>query len=38
MLRFTIGLILATAGLASLGFADFQSTDDSVRIYAVDIL
>jgi len=38
MLRFTIGLILATAGLASLGFAHAQSTDDSLRIYAVDIL
>jgi hypothetical protein len=38
MLRFTIGLILATAGLASLGFAQAQSTDDSLRIYAVDIL
>jgi len=38
MLRFTIGLILATAGLGSLGFADAQSTDDSLRIYAVDIL
>src|SRR5712671_2526344 len=35
MLRFTIGLILATAGLASLGFAHAQSTDDSLRIYAV---
>jgi S1-C subfamily serine protease len=38
MLRFTIGLILATAGLASLGFAHAQSTDDSLRVYAVDIL
>jgi hypothetical protein len=38
MLRFTIALILATAGLASLGFAQAQSTDDSLRIYAVDIL
>ena len=38
MLRFAIGLILATAGLASLGFAQAQSTDDSLRIYAVDIL
>jgi Trypsin-like peptidase domain len=38
MLRFTIGLILATAGLASLEFAHAQSTDDSLRIYAVDIL
>ena len=38
LLRFTIGLILATAGLASPGFAQAQSTDDSLRIYAVDIL
>jgi hypothetical protein len=38
MLRFTIGLILATAGVASLGFAHAQPTDDSLRIYAVDIL
>jgi hypothetical protein len=37
MLRFTIGLILATAALASLGFARAQSIDDSLRIYAVDI-
>jgi S1-C subfamily serine protease len=37
MLRFTIALILATVGLASFGFAQ-QSTDDSLRIYAVDIL
>jgi hypothetical protein len=36
-LRFTIGLILATAGLASLGFAHAQSTNDSLRIYAVII-
>jgi hypothetical protein len=38
MLRFTIGLVLATAALASLGFAHAQPTDDSLRIYAVDIL
>src|SRR5215813_7301053 len=37
MLRFTIGLVLATAALASLGFAHAQPTDDSLRIYAVDI-
>jgi hypothetical protein len=38
MLRFTIGLVLATAALASLGFAHTQPIDDSLRIYAVDIL
>jgi Trypsin-like peptidase domain len=37
MLRFTIGLVLATAALASLGFAHAQPTDESLRIYAVDI-
>jgi Trypsin-like peptidase domain len=37
MLRFTIGLVLATAALTSLGFAHAQPTDDSLRIYAVDI-
>jgi trypsin-like peptidase len=37
MLRFTIGLVLATAALASLGLARAQPTDDSLRIYAVDI-
>jgi S1-C subfamily serine protease len=37
MLRFTIGLVLVTAGLGSLGFAHAQPTDDSLRIYAVDI-
>jgi len=37
MLRVTIGLVLATAALASLGFAHAQPTDDSLRIYAVDI-
>jgi Trypsin-like peptidase domain len=37
MLRFTIRLILATAALAPLGFAHAQPTDDSLRIYAVDI-
>ena len=37
MLRFTIGLVLATASLASLGFSHAQPTDDSLRIYAVDI-
>src|SRR5215467_9101639 len=37
MLRFTIGLVLATATLAPLGLAHAQSTDDSLRIYAVDI-
>ena len=48
-MRFTIGLVLATAALASLGFAHAQPTDhaqplnvarptdDSLRIYAVDI-
>jgi hypothetical protein len=35
--RFTIGLILRTTGLASLGFAHAQSTNDSLRIYAVII-
>jgi hypothetical protein len=38
MLRFTIGLVLATAALASLGFAHAQPTDDSLRIYAVNII
>jgi hypothetical protein len=37
MMRFTIGLVLAAAALASLGFAHAQPTDDSLRIYAVDI-
>jgi hypothetical protein len=38
MLRFTVGLVLATAALAALGFAHAQQpTDDSLRIYAVDI-
>jgi trypsin-like peptidase len=37
MLRLTIGLVLATVALASLGFAHAQPTDDSLRIYAVDI-
>src|SRR5256886_10576924 len=37
MLRFTIGLVLAAAALAPLGFAHAQPTDDSLRIYAVDI-
>src|SRR5437879_2698143 len=37
MLRFTIGLVLAAAALASLGVAHAQPTDDSLRIYAVDI-
>ena len=37
MVRFTIGLVFATAALASLGFAHAQPTDDSLRIYAVDI-
>jgi hypothetical protein len=36
MLRFT-GLVSAAAALASLGFAHAQPTDDSLRIYAVDI-
>ena len=36
-MRFTIGLVFATAALASLGFAHAQPTDDSLRIYAVDI-
>jgi hypothetical protein len=38
MLRFTIGFVLATAALASLGFAHAQPTDDSLRIYAVNIV
>jgi Trypsin-like peptidase domain len=38
MLRFTIGLVLATTAFASLGVAHAQPTDDSLRIYAVDIL
>jgi Trypsin-like peptidase domain len=38
MPRFTIGLVLATAALASLGFAHAQPTDDSLRIYAVNII
>jgi len=37
MLCFTIGLVSATAALASLGIAHAQPTDDSLRIYAVDI-
>jgi hypothetical protein len=38
MVRFTIGLVLATAALAALGFAHAQQpTDDFLRIYAVDI-
>jgi len=37
MLRFMIGLVLATAALASRGFVHAQPTDDSLRIYAVDI-
>jgi Trypsin-like peptidase domain len=38
MLRFTLGLVLATTALASLGFAHAQPTDDSLRIYAVNII
>ncbi len=38
MLRFTLGLALATTALASLGFAHAQPTDDSLRIYAVNII
>jgi hypothetical protein len=38
MPRFTIGLVLATAALASLGFAHAQPTDDSLRLYAVNIV
>jgi len=38
MLRFTIGLALATAALAPLGFAHAQPTDDSLRLYAVNII
>ena len=38
MPRFTIGLVLATAALASLGFAHAQPTDDSLRIYAVNVI
>jgi hypothetical protein len=38
IVRFTIGLVLVTAALAALGFAQAQQpTDDSLRIYAVDI-
>ena len=37
MLRFTIGFFLIAAALAPLGFAHAQPTDDSLRIYAVDI-
>jgi Trypsin-like peptidase domain len=39
MLRFKIGFFLATAALASLGYAHAQTdpADDSLRIYAVDI-
>jgi hypothetical protein len=38
MLRFIIGLVLITAALAALGSAHAQQpTDDSLRIYAVDI-
>jgi Trypsin-like peptidase domain len=37
ILRFTIGLVFATAALASLGFAHAQPTDDSLCLYAVDI-
>jgi hypothetical protein len=38
MLRFTMGLVVATAAFASVGFAHAQQpTDDSLRIYAVDI-
>src|SRR6266516_4261202 len=38
MPRFTIGLVLATAALASLGFAHAKPTDDSLRIYAVNVI
>ena len=38
MLHFTIGLVLAAAALASLGFAHAQPADDSLRIYAVNII
>jgi hypothetical protein len=38
IVRFTIGLVLVTAALAALGFAHAQQpTDDSLRIYAVNI-
>src|SRR5262249_55669619 len=37
ILRFIIGLVFATAALASPGFAHAQPTDDSLRLYAVDI-
>jgi hypothetical protein len=37
ILRFTTGLVFTTAALASLGFAHAQPTDDSLRLYAVDI-
>src|SRR5215469_6577473 len=37
ILRFIIGLVFATAALASLGLAHAQPTDDSLRLYAVDI-
>src|SRR6266516_4495053 len=38
MPRFTIGLVLATAAFASLGFAHAQPTDDSLRLYAVNVI
>src|ERR1700756_1926598 len=37
ILRFIIGLVFATAALASPGFGHAQPTDDSLRLYAVDI-
>ena len=37
-MRFTIAFFLAATILASLGFAHAQSTDDSLRIYAVNII
>jgi S1-C subfamily serine protease len=37
-LRFAIGFCLAAASLLPLGFAHAQSTDDSLRIYAVNVI
>ena len=36
-LRFAIGFCLAAASMLPLGFAQADPTDDSLRIYAVDI-
>ena len=37
-MRFATALFLAATASASLGFAHAQSTDDSLRIYAVNIV